>query len=908
MDRPEKHGIFDRVTFGVAALAAATLLLESTLTRLLAVAQFYHFAFLVVSLALLGFGASGTLLSLVPRLRAIPIERLLAWCGIAFAASVALAYGVVNRLPFDSYSIAWDRRQVLYFALYYLALTLPFLCGGLGIGAALVSSGRRGHLVYAANLLGSAAGVLIALVALELAGVPGAVVASASAGLLGTIVCSAPSGRHAGADRRRSTLARPGCAKRAGGFNLLRALAIVILAISVLGFAALAALNLDGRGLLGMAISPYKGLAQARRYPGSAAIFGQWNAISRVDVMANAGTRNLPGLSYVYQGSPPSQDGLSLDADSLQPIPRQTGTPVEQTGLDTAPNPVSASPARGKGTLKDSAGSSTVRPEGFDAAPFLPEALAFELRPNSRTLVIEPGGGLGILQALAGGAGEVTAVLDNPLVRQAVAKSGGVRGEREAASQTDAYAHPRVKAVIEPVRSYLARARDRSLRYDVIFLPLTDAFRPVTGGAYSLAESYGLTVEAFEAVLARLAPDGLLVATRWLQTPPSEDLRLIAIVKDALERSESAESLSVEPSKALVAYRGIQTLTVLVQPSGWTQAELAEVRQFAQSRRYDLVWAPDIVPDETNRFNRMPSAEHFEATRALLFARPEGGTGEAGFYASYPFDVTPPTDNRPFFYHFFRWGQAPQVLATLGKTWQPFGGSGYFVLFALLMLVLALSAVLILLPLAAGYRAAGGPRSRTIVGLPGSESSGGERRISHLRVFLYFGLLGVAFLFIEIPLIQRWILLLGHPTYAFTVVVLTLLLFSSLGSVLSGSSRLPGHAVLGVLVFLALLTALGGPYVVQSALSWPPFWRIVAVIASLAPLALLMGLPFPLGLSWLARAAPGLIPWAWAVNGCASVVASVLAAILALSYGFTAVLLLGTLAYAGAWMLLPRSD
>lgn len=177
-----------RTLSSVAALSAATLLLESTLTRLLAVAQFYHFAFLVVSLALLGFGASGTLLSLSQRLRRTPLEHLLAWAGLAFAASVALAYAAVNGLPFDSYSIAWDRRQILYFVLYYLALTLPFLCGGLAISMALAVSSGYSHLVYAANLLGSAAGVLLAPLVLGLAGVPGAVLVSALSGLLASLL------------------------------------------------------------------------------------------------------------------------------------------------------------------------------------------------------------------------------------------------------------------------------------------------------------------------------------------------------------------------------------------------------------------------------------------------------------------------------------------------------------------------------------------------------------------------------------------------------------------------------------------------------------------------------------------------------------------------------------------------
>ena len=148
--------------FSVGALAAAALLLETTLTRLLAVAQYYHFAFLVISLALLGFGASGSILMLWPGLvgdqasgekRTDRIDYLLGWCGIAFALSVGVAYIVVNLLPFDSYSIAWDRRQILYFVVYYLVLALPFVCAGLGIGGALAASQGYSHLIYASNLL-----------------------------------------------------------------------------------------------------------------------------------------------------------------------------------------------------------------------------------------------------------------------------------------------------------------------------------------------------------------------------------------------------------------------------------------------------------------------------------------------------------------------------------------------------------------------------------------------------------------------------------------------------------------------------------------------------------------------------------------------------------------------------------
>jgi len=796
-----------RRNFSVAALAAATLLFESTLTRLLAVAQFYHFACLVVSLALLGFGASGALLSVFPRLRAIPLERLLFWAGLGFAAGVSLAYAGVNWLPFDSYSIAWERRQIVYFLLYYLALTIPFLVSGLGIGGALALTRGKSHLIYAANLLGSSLGALLAPLSLSLAGVPGAVLMSALMGVLSALFLV-----EKGANR---------------DFSRSRAGLISFLSLGLLSFVGLVAANRGMISPLGMVISPYKGLSYARLVPGSQSIYGRWNAISRVDVIADAATRRLPGLSYQYLGNPPPQLGLSIDADALQPI-----------------------------TL--------AAPETFDAAAWMPEALAFSLKPDAEVFVIEPGGGLGVLQALAGGADEITAVIEDPSIRQAVAQT---------APEFDIYSHAHVRVVTGSARVYLHR---HEVSFDIVYFPLTDAYRPVTSGAYSLGEDYVLTVEALADAIERLSPGGMLVATRWLQSPPSEELRLIATLVEALD-----EQGRISPRDALVAYRSVQTMTVLVKPDGWAAGELSAAREFVESRRYDFVWAPDIRESETNRFNRLPESVYYFQVRELLATSPR-----EGYYASYPYDIRPAVDNRPFFFHFFTWAQTPEVLNTLGMTWQPFGGSGYLVLIALLALVVTLSGVLILLPLFLQRRS--------------SARLHEERRA--FRIFLYFALLGVAFLFVEIPLIQHWIILFGQPIYAFTVVVGVLLSSSGAGSALARAEWLPRRSAFGGLVCLALALPLAMSHLLDFVLGWPLLARLGAAIVTLAPLGLLMGFPFPLGLFWLEKQAPQWTPWAWAINGCASVVASVLAAIFTLSFGFTVVMLCGACAYAGAFL------
>ncbi|MEA3334425.1 MAG: hypothetical protein U9R25_00830 [Chloroflexota bacterium] len=797
-----------RVLSAVAALSAATLILEGSLLRLLAVAQFYHFAFLVISLALLGFGASGSLLTVSARLQRLPVERLLAGVGVAFLLSTGLAYLVVNLIPFDSYSIAWDRRQIPLFLLYYLALALPFVCSGLGIGGGLAKSPGYTHLVYASNLIGSAIGALLAPLILALAGVPGGALAAGMIGLLAVILVRGrpPVGT---TDRRWITA-------------LL--LAAVLTLLSVLGW-----FNLQGRAILGMTISPYKGLANALRYPGAQQQFQGWNAISRVDGISQAGIRQLPGLSYTYFGTIPEQQGVAVDANTVSPLTEAT-------------------------------------PETFPAAGYLPEAIAFQLRPNAKTLVVNPAAGLAVLQALAGDAESVTSVLENGLVARAVANM---------APDFNVFEDERVRSVIETPRVFLQQDSDS---YDIVLFPLADSYRPVTSGAYSLSETYGLTKEAMAAALERLSYDGLLVATRWLQNPPSEDVKLLATAIEALV-DQGVES----PGDSLAALRGIQTITVLLRPGGWTSQELAALRSFAEEKRFDLVWLPDIQENEVNRYNRLSQPALFEATRTLL-----DPDQRERFYQVNPYAIRPATDDHPFFFHFFTWRQTREVLGQLGQSWQPFGGSGYLLLLALLALVLVLSILMILAPLLWVGNAQ--------IGQPGWPAVA--------RTLLYFSLLGVAFLFVEIPLIQRSILILGHPTYAFAVVVISLLFFSGIGSILSGKPDLPSRRLVGALVIVALLTPWVIALISDLLLGLPFGLRALLSGLSLAPLGVLMGMPFPLGLAWLEGKAPGLVAWAWAVNGCASVVASVMAAILALAYGFTVVLSLGALAYGLAWVTL----
>ena len=372
----------------------------------------------------------------------------------------------------------------------------------------------------------------------------------------------------------------------------------------------------------------------------------------------------------------------------------------------------------------------------------------------------------------------------------------------------------------------------------------------------------------------------MLVFTRWLQNPPSEGLRALGLIVEALE------ARGLDPAQHIVAFRSMQTVTFLVKVVPFAPGEIAQIINETERMVYDMMLPPDVPPETINKFARLETPIYHDLFTTLLTTE-----DREAFYANYVFDVRPPTDNHPFFFHYFKWSQTPDILDNLGQTWQPFGGSGYFVLVALLIFAAGSALMFVVLPVALR------PRFRRVM------------RDSTLtlsaRVLIYFGALGLAFLLIEIATIQQFVLILGQPTLAIATVLGTLLLFSGVGSTLS--EWLSWSRMLIALTLLALVWPWITNGIAVAILPLPLTLRWVVSVLSLAPLGLLMGIPFASGLTAI-RNAPDLVPWAWAINGGASVVSAVLAALLALSFGFNAVLWIGGALYGIAWIARPATS
>jgi hypothetical protein len=443
----------------------------------------------------------------------------------------------------------------------------------------------------------------------------------------------------------------------------------------------------------------------------------------------------------------------------------------------------------------------------------------------------------------------------------------------------DLYSATNADVHVAEARGFVSGSNER---YDLIQIALLDSFGASSAGLYSLSENYLYTVQALQEYLAHLSPGGVLAISRWIKLPPRDTLKMFATAVEALRQSRIAE-----PGERLVLIRGWQTSTLLIKNGPFDENEIHSIKKFCAARSFDTAYYPGITMAEANRYNVLAEPYFFQGAQALL-------SDDAGNYLqNYKFDLRPATDDRPYFFHFFKWGVLNEILALRGQGGMPLLEWGYLILIATLIQALIASLVLILLPLWV---------SRRLL-----ENETGN--ISRSRISGYFFALGLGFLFIEIAFIQKFILFLHHPLYATAMVLASFLLFAGLGSAWSQRyANSPSYntgvkgAVTGIiLVGLVYLLALGPLF---SLLNWlPTFVKLVISAILIAPLAFCMGMPFPLGLARLGKTAPAFIPWVWGVNGCASVLSAVMATILAIHFGFTVVVILALMLYGTALMV-----
>lgn len=779
---------------GVFLVSMGLLLLEIALTRVYSYTIWYHFAFITIAVALLGFGASGSVLALWQRKRTISVERVIPWTALLAGAGVIVVLQILYNVPFDPFDLMTDAKQTPLGLLYIGSATIPFFFAGMTIALALNAYTKQSSTLYGVDLLGAGFACILFPWILLTWGAPNAV----------RIACLLM------------------CAS-AIVFTRLRYAAVIVSAVLVVG-CAWASVGLDLNTCKSKVMSF---LVQSRP---NQVLFSKWSTVFRTEVIDVLYTPNTPNWNYGYIGASKSYRG-----------PRPDWLVIAHDGDALA-------------TMMRSEDGSGV----FPVLRSHTMAFPYQFQTSARVFVGGVGGGADIAAALSNGAVHVDGAELDPITARVLCEDFADYGGR-LCDRDD------VNVVVGDTRNVLTRMEGQ---YDVIQITGVDTLSSTLAGAHLLNENYVYTVEAVHQYFDRLGDKGLLSFHAMEMTgdplPPTRVPRYASIIAQALNERGIEDPARHCIALSMYMWRdSVAVVSLIARLTPFSEEELSTARAFADKNRFG--------------FWHFPGESIDTSTSIILRSNPED---RAAFYRDSRLDLSPTTNDRPFFFHFHKWRNLPTRKTFLPNFLFP---TGNIVLIGALVVAVVGCIVLIILP--------------AMLAVRGHE---GADRISpwHLA---YFSGIGMGFMFLEIGLIQRLVQFLGHPTYSLTVTLCALLIFAGVGSLLS--SRTPANSPRTVwILFLGLcLVLLAGWFFAGVALErWltsPLTVRIAMTVAAIAPLGVVLGMFFPIGLRALSDRLSYAVPLAWAANGSCSVLGTVLAVILATIFGFRMTMLFAVLLY-----------
>ena len=803
-----------KIFFVIFLCSSSSLAYEIALTRIFSIFLWYHFAFMIISIAMLGIGASGTVLSLYTPLKnpsKIGIYSLL------LGISISITYIVSNHIPFDPVRLSWDRMQFFYIGIYCITLSIPFFFTGLIVAVAFSSMSEKSGLVYSADLIGAGIGSIGVLYFMTMAGPDKTVFIISSIALSAAFI--------------------------SGGKSLkIISLTLMLLTLSLLVFHP---------AFVKLRMSPYKGLQIALRYPGAEHLKTYYSPFSRIDTFKSPAVRFAPGLSLRYLDTLPEQIGFSIDGGEINAV-TAFGDRASLEFLKYLPSAL---------------------PYEISNPPLPPFSkggvggFSDNLNKKGDVLILDSKGGLQSLVAEYYGALNTYKVESNPLLIKVIQKdfnvfSGGIYSQNSWSGLG---------------RSWL-KYSDK--HFDIIDIPMTGT---APSGSFGISEDYRFTVEAFKEYLTHLKHDGILSINLFILPPQRIELRILNTAIKAMEELGIKDN---DIEKNIAAIRSWGSICILMKKSPFTSSEIEAIKRFSKDKRFDLIYCPGIKEEETNIYVRMPSNEYFTAFKNIL--NPE--TRER-FTNAYIFDVMPVRDDNPFFHYYLKLKNIGTIYKIMGEKWQYFIEEGY-ILPAVFIQVLFLSLILMVLPATTRVKAKVDKKDNLNLSLG-------------FNLLPYFAFLGTGFMFVEVSMVQRMIFLLENPSYAVATVLASILISSGIGSLLSYRViGLRSPAVTIVISLLIIAYSMFLPAISDNISPYPMSVKILLAFLTLMPLGFFMGIPFPTGLKILGGKNKSLIPWAWAINGCLSVLAPIVTIMLAIVIGFKIVLWIGALTYAMAFITL----
>ena len=765
----------------IFVVSALTLELEFLQTRIFSFILWHHFVYMVITVALLGYAAAGTLLSTIKRFKTMSDPEFFSIFLILFSTSIFISTKLAPLSTRNLFQLKPDFATIVKIAVSCLITMVPYLFSGFIIGGAFVRFPRKTSYLYFANLTGSATGCVAFVYLISLLGGDVLLVLSCYSALFLLLLL---------------------LKKEVQKYK--RAIPFIVLWIIIL------------------AISPYFTSNSPEEHKQFFSMFSYdtvvektlWNPIARVDV-----------------------------------ISKHIQSPIKYIVMDGDAQAMLFSPA----LLKNK-----------DIAPLRQMGYALLPRESERTLIIGAGGGFDTYYALKNGSQKIDAVEINHSTVKLV--TGAYAGFLD-----HLFTKPGVNLYLEDGRSFVHNSRNQ---YDIINLFATDSLLALSVGAYVMADNYLYTTEAFCDYLTHLTDEGYLQISRWYNPQlPAESLRIFTTAFTALRKMGVQD-----PSSHIVVLEDFSGWTMhIIKRTLFTDEEKRKIASPAlkQAKRYSVLYPEDIT-DQTNG----PGNVFTEFSRKFL------NGNEAEFYHAYPAKVKPVTDDSPFFYQFAKLSSYSKTVETADVYYDRIRGIWHlFVLSSLLIASLVLSAALIIAPLVVSRKKL-------------------SKNANPPFIVTFFLFIGLGFMLFEMAVIQKLVLFLGHPIYSMATVIPSLLAFAGLGSL--ASSRLKNLKLsIGIATALAGIAVILTPQVValfsEPLMLLPLGAKIMVVILLTAPTGFILGIPFPTGLRVLNRdGGEDAVPWAWAVNGSASVISSVLAVIIAMQFGFHADIVIGGICYFGA--------
>ena len=776
----------------IALLSAALIAYQVAIIQLLSLGQWYHYASMVISVALLGFGAAGSLLS-IKRVwllhhsdTSLPV--LMIGCGFTMVIAVEISNSGFAR--FDSYLLFTGGLQWLRLLINHVLFFIPFFLGALALGIVFTKNVAEIGRFYFSNLAGSGAGALLAAV-LAWYFFPAALPAVTA---LMVIV--------------------------AGLLLLQKKNRWFIIALS---FPVIVFIFLRLSRPAVIKLSEYKSLAKTMNLPAARVLMQKPGPYGLVQVVSADALRYAPGLSLAFDKDVPVKKVIFNNGDWFGPI------------------------------------DSWNEADSFHLLDYTTMALPYVLKKRNTVLVLNAGMGLNISQALKKNASQIDAVEPHRAVADLLLN--------ELVADNDSLYHlPQVKMHITEPRSFLSAPEKK---YDLVQLPLIGAFGGGVG-LYAMREEYGLTKEAFSKMWNLLEDDGVISITTWMDYPFRNSLKITATLAETL-----IEAGITNYRSHLAAVRSWATITYVLKKTPLTAADTTAVRKFCNDYFFDPLLLPGLQPGERMVHNGISDSGFFTYTDELLSGNRDK------LYEEYGFHIKPATDDQPYFSQFLRWKSLPRLSVVFGSQNVSFIELGWLISAITFLQITVLAVLLILLPLF---------KLRQI-------SRGGNKSWT----LLYFSGLGIGYMFFEIVLIQKFILFFGNPVYAAAMVICVMLLASGAGSYFS-SRLLPIRSrmqrILLIIFLILLLYTFFLSSMLQQIASLPELFKLFISVIIIACPALLMGMPFPLGLRAQALIEEKNIPWAWGINGCMSVISAALATLLTVDAGFSVVIMFAAIFYA----------